>query len=159
MYVLPQPGNDFESLFIVGLNRLKRERVNGVVKVSSTYDFAVVVDARCYQQRPAGIGRDELVQIGHLAVLPEERPQVVVNRCIADHLAQVIDVECRARRVLITQRAQILDRTISPDHSVLRAAIVQVAGSNDRTLIVDGLSTAECAAWQVWQLLHLARMP
>jgi hypothetical protein len=36
----------------------------------------VVVDARCHQQRPAGIGREQFVQIDHFASLSKERPQL-----------------------------------------------------------------------------------
>jgi hypothetical protein len=72
-------GSD-QSLLIERLIRLKHKCVNGAVKVSSTNDFALVVDARGHQQRPAGIGRDELVQIDDFAVLPEERPQLVIIR-------------------------------------------------------------------------------
>src|SRR5580704_217252 len=69
-----QPGSSSHSLWLSArLLRLEKESVNGSAKISSTQNFAFAVNARGYKQRPAGPRRNGLVEIDHLASLPEKR--------------------------------------------------------------------------------------
>src|SRR5580704_2714313 len=87
----------------------KDEGVNGPMKIAPAQNFAVVIDARGYQQLPAGIGRDQLVQVDHFALLPEEGPDFSIVLRSAYHLGLGIDVQGRTRRLFTTQGAEIRD--------------------------------------------------
>jgi hypothetical protein len=101
-----------------------------------TYDVAARIDAEAVEKIQGGARRNDVVEVDHCAVLPEEDAAVAAHIAgLTNHLAFVIDRTTKARDVP-WKRAEAAGHVVLPQESHTNWAVE--CRTDDLPLVIDG---------------------